>query len=194
MVSFNYNCLNKPEQLGSHPFSTRIFSAPGPDPLVFTGTNEHFPRTNLHSEAVNAQCTALILETFCLWPGAQSQHIRGRIVPCYDNTPGLTTPHAQGTAFAQHNRSRYMCCLGGRNILAGESCCAKTDRILELSWLSCLSSLSEKKRKGEVSWKFFFSPKKPGEVTYTETYIWSLVLSTTEQHDSRVWSDHPEVC
>lgn len=40
MVSFNYNCLNKPEHLGSHPFSTRIFSAPGPDPLVLTGTNQ----------------------------------------------------------------------------------------------------------------------------------------------------------
>lgn len=59
------------------------------------------------------------------------------------------------------------------------------------SWADWAHSVWAKKTK--LSWTFFFSPKNPGEVTHTETYTWSLVLSITEQHDIRIWSYHPEV-
>lgn len=135
------------------------------------------------------------------------KHFVSGLVPS-PNTPGerlclvMTTRQDSPllTPKEQHMHSTIeahdACCPRHRNILAEESCCAKADRILELGWLSCLSSLSghKKKKKRAVSWKFFFSPRKPGEVTYTKTYIWSLVLSITEQQDSRTWSDHPEVC
>lgn len=191
--SFNCNYLNnKPTHLGSHPFPIRIVPAPGPATMVFIETNPRFPRAKPHSEAMKHTVLLGYWKPFV--SGLVPSHNTSEERVCLVMTPHQDSPflthkeqHTHGTIEAHD-----MCRLHDRNTFAVGRKAVALRQIEYHSWASWAAGLMG--GRDAIKWKFFFSPKNPGEITYTKTYILILVLSITEQCDTRIRSDHPEVC